>query len=415
MPPIYGALRRISFITSSTVIQRTLASHADMDWQAWRPVIVYINGNYRGMLNIRERSNDDNVYTNYEELEDIDMFENWNELKEGNRDNYNQFKAFYADHGHTLEEYAEWMDWQEFINIMAMNLYYNNQDFPGNNIVMWRPRTEDGRWRWIAKDTDFGLGLYGSSASYKTLEWLYNPNYDNNHNWGANSYDATRLFRRLMEDDDFRREFIDRCCIYMGDFLNEKGTRAVWDPMYEAIKTEYPHHRQLVNQWWPNYDAELQAARQWLSQRTAEFYKQLGNYYQLGSPIPLTINKGNGSNVEVSFNGIQLSGNEFDGKFFAGRSIHLSGKALSDDKEVKGWRVTAQTVTEVSGSELTVQMPQYSGVSITPLVDEASGINTILCDEPQGDATLYDLTGRRVDTPQHGRIYIRNGRKVVIP
>ena len=43
------------------VMQITMARHADLDWQAYRPAIVYINGVYRGMLNIRERSNEDNI------------------------------------------------------------------------------------------------------------------------------------------------------------------------------------------------------------------------------------------------------------------------------------------------------------------------------------------------------------------
>ena len=394
------------------VIQRTMATHADLDWQAWRPVIVYINGAYKGMLNIRERSNDDYVYTNYDGLEDIDMFENWDELKEGDWENYNLFKAFYNEHGHTLAEYAEWMDWEEFINLMAMNLYYNNQDFPGNNIVMWRPKAEGGKWRWIAKDTDFGLGLYGSPADYKTLEWLYNPNYDAGRNW-ANKYEHTRLFRRLMEDADFNREFIDRCCIYMGDFMNEKGTREIWDPMYEAIKTEYPYHRRLINQWWPNYNDELNAARNWLKKRTAEFYKQIGSYYQLGMPYQLIINKGNTQQVDITVNGIKLSENEMDGNFFANRSLHISGKA-TEGQDVKGWKVTAQTTTEIVGSELDMTMPAYS-VTITPIVGEASGIMTLTLDEPIRSGTLYDLTGQRVESPQKGRIYIRNGRKTVWP
>ena len=137
------------------VVQRTMASHADLDWQAWRPAIIYINGSYNGMLNIRERANDNNVATHYDELDDIDLIENWNDLKEGDKKNLNSFKAFYAEHGHTMAEYEEWMDCQEFINIMAMNLYFNNFDFPGNNIIMWRARNanpdagkgRDGRWR----------------------------------------------------------------------------------------------------------------------------------------------------------------------------------------------------------------------------------------------------------------------------
>ena len=245
------------------IMQRSMAEHADLDWQAWRPAVVYINGEYHCMLNIRERSNDDNIFTNYNELEDIDMIEiaqennkMVGEVKAGTSENYDKFVKFYSERGHTLAEYAEWIDWKEYINLMAMNLYFNNQDFPGNNIVMWRPRTEDGKWRWISKDTDFGLGLYGKEVEFNTIKWLYdfNHTYDRDRKW-ANTKEATMLFRNLMEDPDFNREFIDRSLVYMGDFLNEKGVRAIWDPMYELVKDELLIHRDELNppnpwSWW---------------------------------------------------------------------------------------------------------------------------------------------------------------------
>ncbi|MBR1687318.1 MAG: CotH kinase family protein, partial [Prevotella sp.] len=404
------------------IIQRTMASHVDLDWQAWRPAIVYINGKYRGILNIRERSNEDNIYTNYDGLEDLDMFENWYELKEGDWDNYDQFKAFYAEHGHTLSEYAQWMDWEEFLNLMIMNLYYNNQDFPGNNIVMWRPKTEGGRWRWIAKDTDFGLGLYGSSATYKTIEWLYNPNYDNDRNW-ANQYEHTRLFRRLMEDADFKREFIDRSAIYMGDFMNARGTRAVWDPMYELIREEYPHHRALFNPWWPNYDSELATARNWVENRTASFYQQLANYYQLGSPTVLRVNQNLSDDdlqrVSISFNGITLSEGRFDGKFFRDRSVTLKGTPV-DGKQVTGWNIiitgsNGRTENTVQGAEYTFTMPQCSQMAVNAILGEATGIDEVPAVQPQAGDAYYTLDGRRLSAkPTRPGIYLHGGRKVVV-
>ena len=35
------------------------------------------------------------------------------------------------------------MDVSEYLNIMIMNLFYCNIDFPGNNIVFWRPNDDD--------------------------------------------------------------------------------------------------------------------------------------------------------------------------------------------------------------------------------------------------------------------------------
>ncbi|MCR4602732.1 MAG: CotH kinase family protein [Prevotella sp.] len=395
------------------IVQRTMASHTDLDWQAWRPAIIYINGNYHGMLNIRERGNENNIATHYDGLEDIDLFENWNSLKEGDSENLDSFKTFYGEHGHTMAEYEEWMDCQEFINLMAMNLYFNNYDFPGNNIVMWRSRKADsdrkgfdGRWRWIAKDCDYTLGLYGDPVDYRILEWLYNPNFDSGKNWGANGYEGTRLFRRLMEDEDFSREFIDHCAIYMGDFLNEQGVREVWDPMYEMIKYEYPNHRKLINQWWPNYGDELNNAYKWLKKRTAIFYQQLGDYYKLGTPIQMTVNKENEpKDVGITFNGVRLSKGVFDGNFFAGRQITLQGEPVGE-QTVTGWRVQQLTngsssVNEVDGPLLSMTMPKCSRLVITPIVGATNSIDIVEEKEWtwQRDEQFVYLTGVAAGTP----------------
>jgi hypothetical protein len=382
------------------LVQRTMATHADLDWQAWRPAIVYINGQYYGMLNIRERANENNVYTHYDGLEDIDLFENWNSLKEGDDVALKQFKAFYAEHGHTMAEYEQWMDCYEFINLMIMNLYFNNYDFPGNNIIMWRPRTEGGRWRWIAKDCDYTIGLYDDPVTYNIIEWLHNPSYDSNKNWGANGSEYTRLFRRLMEDEDFNREFIDRCAIYMGDFLNEQGITKIWDPMYQLISYEYPNHRKLINQWWPKYSEELSKAHQWLNLRTDIFYQQLADYYNLGTPVPMTINK----SADVTVNGVRLSEGLFNGKFYAGRQLTVESSPIQSEgdggRPVIRWRVLEinngkTKTTETEGPLLSMVMPQCSRLVINPIVSSADGIDMLADDSwnrLRDDHHLY-LTG----------------------
>lgn len=384
------------------IIQGNMAAHTDIDFQAWRPAIFYLNGEYKGMLNLRERSNDDNIYTNYDGLEDIDMIENWRELKAGTRDDFDDFIAFYTEHGHTWDEYAERLDLMEYINIMIMNLYYCNLDFPGNNIVWWRPRTEGGVWRIVAKDTDFGLGLYNRSDNYNTIEWLYDNNYDPTNAWANGAY-HTRLFRRLMEDETFSREFIDRCAIYMGDFLNYDGTWEVWQPMYEQIKYEYPNHRKLINQWWPNYDEELTKAKNWMKNRTNNFYNHLAGFYELGTPRVLKINT-NLSDVErvdaaVTVNGVTLTKNRMDGKFFQNRSLTLVGGETAEGRGVVGWQIKVVsnsgqvTTTQVEGNTCTFIMPECLRCEVDAVVGELQGISQVWSDETVTPVRYYDIRG----------------------
>ncbi len=423
------------------VCQRAMAEHADIDWQAWRPAVIYINGNYWCLLNIRERANENNILTHYDGLEDIDLIEN-GELKEGTKDNYDAFTAFFNEHGHTLDEYAELMDWEEYIRITTMNLYFNNLDYPGNNNVMWRPRAEGGKWRWIAKDLDYTLGLYtnggaGGSGGYdhQIIAQWYNPD-DYSLHQGANSsitWDATRLFRRLMEDADFAREFIDRFSIYMGDFLNEKSVRAIWDPMYAMIKDEWKRHRSVVydNPWWPIFDDEQRYARNWLSKRTNEMYKQLGKQYDLGAPIPMTVNQDleDASALDVTFNGVPLTKGVFNGKFFADRSITLEGQA-PEGQVISGWTIVTKSSSgtdtrQIDGERCALLMPQCTNLAINAILSKSTGIDTlskpswtwqrdgdrlILSGVPVGtQVKLYDLKGILL------RTVTSDGSEIILP
>ncbi len=419
------------------IVQRTMASHVDLDWQAGHTAVLYINGEYMGMLNIRERSNDDNIYSNYNGLEDIDMVEIGHEtengqnlfieeLKAGDDKFYNDFKTFYSEKGHTLAEYEQWMDVNEYLNVMVMNLFYGNIDFPGNNIVFWRPNDDDKdsglpkRWRFIVKDTDFGLGLYGRQNNYNTIDLLYNPNKYPSDNW-AFTEPATRLIKNMLEDPDILKLFIDKCCVYMGDFLNGKGTGETIDLIKDEAMEEFVAHRDKYNSGWgwgwgwgqPDNRADItnkfNAAKTWAEGRPNNFYKFIGDQWELGSPVALAINKTK-QDVAITVNGIEVKSQTFDGKFFPNRELVVTGTA-PEGKAVTGWKLSGAKTEEVSGSELKLSMTQ-GALTIEPVIGDATGIDEIRNSSVNLEA-VYDLQGRKVNTPQTGLIYIQNGKKII--
>jgi len=415
------------------IIQRTMAKNVDLDWQAGHTAVLYINGEYMGMLNIRERSNEDNIYSNYNGLEDLDLLEIAHEkvdnvdqfieeLKEGTDDFYQAFKAFYSEKGHTLAEYEEWLDVNEYLNVIVMNFFYGNIDFPGNNLVFWRPNEDytgtdlPKRFRVIVKDTDFGLGLYGRQNSYNTIKLLYNPNSDSGSAW-AFTEPATRLLKNMLEDPDILKMFIDKCCIFMGDFMNGKGTGETIDLIKAEAMEEFVAHRDKYNTWsWVGNRTEItnkfNDAKKWAEGRPNYFYQHIGSQWNLGTPRTLTINKTKKSDIEITFNDIKLSGSVFDGKYFKDRTISLSATATEEGKTVTGWKVTGAINKEVQGSELTLQMPD-GDIAIEPIVGVGSGIETILSSDIRHQTSdIYDLLGNKIATPQKGRIYIQNGKKI---
>lgn len=358
------------------------------------------------------------------------MIENNWELKAGTMDAYNEFTKFYNEHGHTLAEYAERMDIVEYQNLMIMNLFYNNQDFPGNNIVIWRPQAEGGKWRWIAKDTDFGLGLYGSPANYKTLDWLHNPDFDKDHAW-ANKYEHTRLFRRLEEIDEFKQMFIDRCAVYIGDFMNYEGTNKYLTEMADAISTELEIHRKQMTAWYANFNNELTGARNFVKNRETFFYQHLADYYKLGAPQPLTVNNRISPTeqkmLSVTVNGIPLTRGVMNGKFFKDRKLTIEAKTTDDSKTVTGWKVLTvkDNGTEektYDGETLTLTMPECTKLMADAIIGENPNgiISPITGTDGTGSTKCYNMQGQDVtgQSLKPGLYIIKRGgksQKVTIP
>lgn len=414
------------------IIQRTMAGHVDLDWQAGHSAVLYINGEYMGMLNIRERSNEDNIYSNYNGLEDIDMVEISHEkvdnvdqfLEEfkGSEDEtfYNAFKAFYSEKGHTKAEYEQWMDVSEYLNIMIMNLFYGNIDFPGNNIVFWRPNDDDTEsglpkiWRFIVKDTDFGLGLYGRQNNYNTIDLLYNPANYPNDNW-AFTEPATRLIKNMLEDKDILDMFIDKCCVYMGDFMNGKGTGETIDLIKAESMEEFVAHRDKYNPgwWWPvdnrsEIENKFNAAKQWAEGRPNNFYNHIGKKWNLGTAFPVTINKGVADVPEdVTVNGIKLSEGVFDGKLFPNRQLTITATA-PEGKTIAGWKVTttpasgSKKTENYDGDELVFTPASCKSMSIEAIFSIGLGISEKKAECNDDVKAIYNLRGERQQSLSSG-------------
>ncbi len=363
------------------IIQQSMGMNCDLDWQPSRPAIVYINGQYKGILNIRTRSNEDYVYSYYDGLEDIDMIENWHELKEGSKDNFEAFKKFYNEDFHNYSEYENLMDIEEFCNLMIMNIFFDNKDFPANNIVMWRPIEENAKWRWIAKDTDFGLGLYGEPYDYQTLYWITTPGYDNDHNSWANREAYTLLFRRLLEMEEFRNMFIDRCAIYLGDFLSSEEIINRIETRYNELVYEYDFHRKNLGDHHSVFSEKVEEAKEWIGKRVPSFYAQIGSFFNLAQPVQLTVNSRNNNENTLLINGVPLKNQKFSGQFFPGRVLEISTSDALEKEKSYEWRVHVNNNGSVTTNTyfapvLTIDMPFGEEVEIE-CIDAGSEVSEI--------------------------------------
>ena len=207
-----------------TVIQR---SGIDLDCQSYVPIIEYVNGKLRGVLNMREPNNDKYAYANYGyDDEELDAFEN-KEFKNGNDEAYKRLVSLSenVNDAGVYDEIRTLLDIDEFINYMAVELYIGNDDWPNNNVKAYRSQL-DGRYRFVCFDLDYCFNRWDHTISSAL----------NDYSKGNERVEMIVLFVNLLKHDDFRRQFIDTFCIVAGSVFEKERAFSIVDELLARIK-----------------------------------------------------------------------------------------------------------------------------------------------------------------------------------
>ena len=231
-----------------------LVDHLNFDTQSYRPAVVFINGEYWGIMNIRERY--DRHYLSRAHGIDpdrIDYMSGFATVKEGSSVHFRAYRDYLSQHDITdsvhFAHVGTMLDIDNFIDYNITNIYANNQDWPGNNRDFFRHQTEfdpddpgagsgrDGRWRYMLIDTDFSFGHQGSPPRPHDDTYLNmlaiatgTPSTD-----APNPAWSTFELRRLLENDQFRSQFINR----FAGLLN-----TVFSPAY--VVAHISHYERLL-------------------------------------------------------------------------------------------------------------------------------------------------------------------------
>lgn len=350
-------------------LMQELVNDLNVDTQAARPCIAFVNGEFWGIYNIRERY-DDHYFANHYDIDadhvtvlEISSGSSTPEVSEGEESDleyYEEMWNFFNDHSMTDEssyqKALEYVDMDNLIDYYIANIYSANTDWPANNNVFWRYRTEtggydseaewymDGRYRWIIKDMDWGFGLM-SSQTNDTLSHALNESTSGGRGGGFTSSQSTLIFRRLMENEEFQAKFINRFC----DIMNTNYNAATVTDAINAWKSEiavaieeqanrYPSSVSSKESWETAVDKMIQFA-----QERAEYMEgYLQERFSLSDIVSVTLLADseagtihiNDTAIEEGTKGV-TDASSWSGRYFAGTTQSFTADAKEDHRFVK--------------------------------------------------------------------------------
>lgn len=356
----------------------SLVRNLDIDLQAYRPAVMYLNGQYWGIHNIREKVNEDFLEANQGVPSDnIDLLEGNAFPIEGSNAAYLDMISFLQtsdiSQSDNYEAVSERMDISNFADYNIAQIYFDNQDWPGNNIKFWRSHSDGGKWRWILFDTDFGFSTW-ADANYlnNTLEFATATN---GPDW-PNPPWSTYLLRRLLQNIEFRNYFINRFADLMNTGFKALTVKNHIDNVADRITSEMPRHStrwQGPNIW--AWNQEIEKMKNFANVRVYYLRNHIRTKFNLPAQYAVAVNRIPETGGIIRLNTLTLHEPQWSGVYFQTVPIRLTAQP-NVGYVFDHWEVNGQTLTTE-----TIELDITQGTNIYAYFVEGSAVTSIVINE----------------------------------
>lgn len=322
----------------------SLLEGTQVDYQRSRQVVVFYNGLYYGIHDMREKLNEHFVETNYGiDAKKVDFVKHAGrsvEASGGTSDDYIDLLNYIAANDLTGDDNKAYaaikarMNVQSYMEYMAAEIYYHNGDWPNNNLRAWRSGTQ--KWKFVAYDIDHGFdwewGVSGFSQSTNMFSWIKKGG--NGHCSGLDDpLCFHNVFVKLNSNPEFRRSFINRSAVIYSSYVNSARVTEATERMAATIPEEESKRdmkkfdRESLyykNSCGKGFSVSGSCIKSWAEDRDDLARRDYRKEYELGPDI--TVSFAVSGNGEILLDGMSLPTYNYTGIFFAGNPMVLMAK-----------------------------------------------------------------------------------------
>ena len=241
------------------LVHQLIKDRMKLDHQAYEPVVVYINGQYWGLQNLRERINAHYLSSNRNiDSENINLIENYYTPQFGKNDEFLELKTYIEtnDLSNSLnyQYVSQLIDIEHYINYYITQLYLGNYDWPQSNIRYWN-KSDEISWNWILADTDASMTLGGFEA-FDFVSRMLGMDYDYVKYQNPTKLEDKHviIFKSLWSNQAFRNDFSAKYLTHMNTTFHPSRMVQYIDSLADKISLEISDHKerwgQAASEWY---------------------------------------------------------------------------------------------------------------------------------------------------------------------
>lgn len=234
--------------------------------QAYKPVVLYINGNYWGVYNLREKVDDDFIANNFNvDGSKANIVRIDNNISTGTIDDYRSVLNYLTTHDMSISSNYEYiktkLNIESYADFWAAEAWVANNDIINTRFYS-HPDIDNGRINMIFYDLDYGM--WNVRKNY----FAFTVQEEGMSDLGV----STAMMRSLIKSEEFKKDYLERISYQYKNVWNEERVLNKIEELYNTLKPEMERNQKrwgkTMNEWEENVD------------KLREYAKNRGKYYK---------------------------------------------------------------------------------------------------------------------------------------
>lgn len=243
--------------------------------QAYKSVILYINGNYWGVYNIREKVDEDFIGNNYNvDGEKSNIVRIDNQISAGTVDDYKNLVNYLNTHN--MGNQSDYKYVKTRLNIESFADYWAAENWVSNNDIIntrlfSHPDVDLGRINMIFYDLDYGM--WNIHKDY--FAFSVQPE-------GMSGFHiSTEMMRSLMKSKEFQKKFIERISYQLKNVWNEERVLTRIDEIYNSLKPEMERNQARWGMTMSHWEEQVEYLRNFAKERAKYVKSSAKRFFNL--------------------------------------------------------------------------------------------------------------------------------------
>lgn len=244
--------------------------------QAYRNCVVYINGEFWGVSQIREKINAEYVSQHYGvEKDKVTLLEGNKAVKSGDNKEWISLMDYVKSHDLTKDDAFNYVndrvDIESYLDWYAAEICSGNSDM--GNIRFWKSSDEGSKWKWIYYDFCWGF----SQPNRDDISLDLNPKGN-----GYNHSFSTALINGLLKRPEIKERFLERLAFHINVTFK---TETVLKRIDELVAEIDPYMERDFQKWdfgtYKKWQTQVEALRSYAKSHPDKLKAEMKSYFKL--------------------------------------------------------------------------------------------------------------------------------------